>query len=66
LSPIPALGLLKSLGRGHPKADELDKKIYEATPAEKEALGRFLARKEGRPSAPRVSIRHEGETDVIS
>jgi hypothetical protein len=49
-----------------PKADELDKKIYEATPAEKEALGRFLARKEGRPSAPRVSIRHEGETDVIS
>jgi hypothetical protein len=49
-----------------PRADKLEKKFYEATPVEKEALGRYLARKEGRPSAPRVSIRQEGETDVIA
>jgi hypothetical protein len=48
------------------RAEELEKKFYEATPVEKEALGRYLARKEGRPSAPRVSIRQEGETDVIA
>jgi hypothetical protein len=48
-----------------PKADE-PKKPYEATPAEKEALRRYLARREDRPFAPRVSIRHEGETNVIS
>jgi hypothetical protein len=48
-----------------PKADE-PKKPYEMTPAEKEALGRFLARRKGRPSAPRVSIRREGEVDLIS
>jgi hypothetical protein len=47
------------------KVDE-PKKPYEATPAEKEAVRRILARREGRSSAPRVSIRHEGETDVIS
>jgi hypothetical protein len=48
-----------------PKVDE-PKKPYEATPAEKEAVRRILARREGRSSAPNVSIRHEGETDVIS
>jgi hypothetical protein len=48
-----------------PKAGEPEKP-YEATPAEKEAVRRVLARREGRSSAPRVSIRHEGETDVIS
>ena len=51
--------------RLEPKVDE-PKKPYEATPAEKEAVRRVLARREGRSSAPRVSIRHEGETDVIS
>jgi hypothetical protein len=34
-------------------------------PPEKEAARRVLARREGRSSAPKVSIRHEGETDVI-
>ena len=48
-----------------PKAGEPEKP-YEATPAEKEAARRVLARREGRSSAPKVSIRHEGETDVIS
>jgi hypothetical protein len=48
-----------------PKVDEPGKP-YEATPAEKEAARRVLARREGRSSAPKVSIRHEGETDVIS
>jgi hypothetical protein len=48
-----------------PKAAE-PKKPYEATPAEKEAIRRFLARREGRPSAPKVSIRQEGETDVVA
>jgi hypothetical protein len=48
-----------------PKVDE-PKKPYEATPAEKEAIRRHLARREGRPSAPKVAIRQEGETDVIS
>jgi hypothetical protein len=48
-----------------PKAGEPEKP-YEATPAEKEAVRRILARREGRSSAPNVSIRHEGETDVIS
>jgi hypothetical protein len=48
-----------------PKADEPGQP-YEATPAEKEAVRRFLARREGRPSAPKVSIRQEGETEVIS
>ena len=38
----------------------------EAPPSEKEAARRVLARREGRSSAPNVSIRHEGETDVIS
>ena len=47
-----------------PKAGEPEKP-YEATPAEKEAARRVIARREGR-SAPRVSIRHERETDVIS
>ena len=51
--------------RLEPKVDE-PKKPYEATPAEKEAVRRILARREGRSSAPNVSIRHEGETDVIS
>jgi hypothetical protein len=48
-----------------PKAGEPEKP-YEATPAEKEAARRVLARRAGRSSAPKVSIRHEGETDVIS
>jgi hypothetical protein len=48
-----------------PKVGEPEKP-YEATPAEKEAVRRILARREGRSSAPNVSIRHEGETDVIS
>jgi hypothetical protein len=48
-----------------PKAGEPEKP-YEATPAEKEAVRRVLARRQGRSSAPNVSIRHEGETDVIS
>ena len=39
---------------------------YEAPPSEKEAVRRVLARREGRSSAPRVSICHEGETDAIS
>ena len=51
--------------RLEPKVDEL-KKPYKATPAEKEAARRILARRAGRSSAPNVSIRHEGETDVIS
>ena len=48
-----------------PKAGELEKP-YEATPAEKEAARRILARREGRSSAPEVSIHQEGGTDVIS
>jgi len=51
--------------KSEPKVDEPGKP-YEATPAEKEAVRRVLARREGRSSAPRVSIRHEGETEVIS
>jgi hypothetical protein len=48
-----------------PKTGEPEKP-YEATPAEKEAARRVLARREGRSSAPKVSIRQEGKTDVIS
>jgi hypothetical protein len=48
-----------------PKVDE-PKTPYEMTAAELEALRRYLARREGRPSAPRISIRYEGETSVIS
>jgi hypothetical protein len=48
-----------------PKVDEPEKP-YEATLAEKEAVRRVLARREGRSSAPNVSIRHKGEIDVIS
>jgi hypothetical protein len=51
--------------KAKPKAGEPEKP-YEATPAEKEAARRVLARRKGRSSAPKVSIRHEGETDVIS
>jgi hypothetical protein len=51
--------------RLEPKVDE-PKKPYEATPAEKEAARRILARRAGRSSAPKVSIRYEGETAVIS
>jgi hypothetical protein len=48
-----------------PKAGEPEKP-YEATPAEKEAARRILARRAGRSSAPKVSIRREGEADVIA
>jgi hypothetical protein len=35
-------------------------------PPEKEAARWVLAPREGRSSAPKVSIRHEGETELIS
>jgi hypothetical protein len=48
-----------------PKADEPEKP-YEATPAEKEAVRRVLARREGRSRAPKVEIRQECGTGVVS
>jgi hypothetical protein len=48
-----------------PKVDE-PKKPYEMTPAEQEAARRLFARREGRPSAPKVSIRYDGKTAFVS
>jgi hypothetical protein len=48
-----------------PKAGEPEKP-YEATPAEKGAIRRVLARREGRPPAPKAEIRQECGTDVVS
>jgi hypothetical protein len=48
------------------KAPEPEKPPYEATAEENAAVLRLHARREGRSSAPKVSIRHEGETTVIS
>jgi hypothetical protein len=42
------------------------KKPYQTTPAEKEAVRRILAHRQGRSSAPQVSIRHESGTAAIS
>jgi hypothetical protein len=58
-------GTMPKKPKPEPKAGEPEKP-YEATPAEKEAARRVLARREGRSSSPKVSIRREGETDVIS
>jgi hypothetical protein len=48
------------------KAPEPEKPEYQMTAEDKAAARRVLARREGRSSAPKVSIRHEGETTVIS
>jgi hypothetical protein len=66
MSEMESRAARQTKDRTMPKKSKLELEVDEATTEEKEAIRRHIARRSGRPPAPKVSIRQEGGTDVAA